>query len=32
MLLPAWVTAISVYVLVTGGRRPAETNETEQAE
>ena len=23
LLLPAWVTAISVYVLVTGGRRPA---------
>ena len=23
LLLPAWVTVISVYILVTGGRRPA---------
>ncbi len=32
MLLPAWVAAISVYVLVTGGRRPAEATGNEQAE
>ena len=31
MLLPAWVSAISIYVLVTGGRRPAEATEIEQA-
>ena len=23
LLLPAWVTVISVYILVTGGRRPS---------
>jgi len=32
MLLPAWVTAISVYVLVTGGRRPAETRSSTHRE
>ena len=26
LLLPAWVTVISVYILVTGGRRPAITS------
>jgi hypothetical protein len=29
MLLPAWVAAISVYVLVTGGRRPTVVAEIE---
>lgn len=32
MLLPAWVAVISVYVLVTGGRRPAGTTDIDQAE
>lgn len=30
MLLPAWVAAISVYVLVTGGRRPGGKTDAEQ--